>query len=482
MTSFVIQTLPITILPIGGILILLLGLKLPRKLNELLTVLCIAFFTAAIFFAAKDIVTGLPLVATTFPAMIDLDKFSLFGVAIVLVSCAAGAISANNYFNGRLLPWGDLLALILFSAFGGALMLTARNLVVLFMGMETLSLAAYVLAGFARGERLPLESSIKYFVMGSVAAAIFLFGAAFYYGATGSFELSTFRFAIANQGFMQIASALLVSGIIFKAAIFPMQWWAPDVYQGAPLPVAGFFATAVKAAAILTVAKLVMFISAQSNSGIQTLIAAIAFATMTLGNFLAIVQDDIKRMMAYSSIAQAGYMLTALVISDGTNIELRKALLFYVVTYVVATMGIFAVLTLVSERMRRSSTSGEFTQLAVFSGLAKSMPAVSIAFLIMLMSLAGLPPAGGFFAKFYIFNELVGQGYLWLVAAALLNSFVSLYFYMKPAVAMFFHQPSIETEISARPQSSLFAIIFISAAATVLLGIMPDALLSLLAL
>ena len=480
MTSFAIQTLPLTILPVGGILLLLIGLKLPRKLSELATTLCVILFVAAIGLAVKNFSTGSQISELYFPAMVEIDRFSWAGIILILASAIAGVLSSQNYFESRKLPWPEAIGLISLMTFGGGLMLCAKNLIPLFMGIETLSICAYTLAGFSRGEEPPLEASIKYFIMGSVASAFFLFGVAFYYGATGSFDLSTFRFAVANSGFMQIAIALIVSGIAFKAAIFPFQWWAPDVYQGAPLPVAGIFATTVKVAAILTVARIVLFLSAQTDINLTGLITALSIATMTIGNLVAITQDNVKRMLAYSSIAQAGYMLTATLLVKADTAAMQKTLFFYVVTYVLATACAFGILTLVSEKFRASSSTKEFTQLADLAGLGKTMPVVATAFVIVLMSLAGLPPAGGFFAKFYLFSALVKNGHTPLVIAALINSFISLYFYMKPAVSMFFHQKATDSEKNNSPQFALFGVVIVTALLILAIGIVPNTLLVLL--
>jgi len=404
---------------------------------------------------------------TFFYGMMNFDKYAvLFTSLILLLTLLWLFISRETYeteFNRA-----DHYALILFSAVGGIVLSSYTNLAMLFLGIEILSIPMYILAGSNKKDLSSNEASLKYFMMGAFATGILLFGIALVYGATGSFSLHKIAaYVAANQGglptIFYTGILLIIIGLSFKVSAVPFHFWAPDVYQGAPTIITAFMATLVKTSAFAGFYRLFNYCLGAGNPHFYTTIAIISAVTILLGNILAINQTSVKRMLAYSGIAQAGYMLmTFLVLNEQSTI----ALLFYLASYSVATLCAFAVLNTVSKARKNEGFEA-------FNSLGKSHPLLAIIMTISMLSLAGIPPAVGFFSKFYLFATVLNTGTqssAWMVAIAIIGSLISVYYYFKLIMAMY----AKEGEIKTYQVNFMYkTVLVIMTAAIILLGISP---------
>ncbi len=406
------------------------------------------------------------------------DRIGWVGALIVLGATLFAMLLSSQYLRTRNLPRGEFLALMLFGAVGLWCMIATHHLIMVFIGIETLSLAAYVLAAYYRSQRTSIEAGIKYFLMGSVASAFLLFGLAFLYGGTGTLDLleyknlGTVALESANQLYTYIGIACVLIGFAFKIAAVPFQWWAPDVYTGAPLPVTAYFATAVKAGAFIALWRLVDALVGVTGANWHQLFWWIAVLTMSLGNLAALTQSDMKRMLAYSSIAHAGYALITLVIVERGGPVVITSLLFYLIAYALMTIGAFAVLIAMSPTEER-------TLLDDVAGLASRRPGLAAVFAVCLLSLAGIPPTLGFFSKYYLFQTAVSAGEITLVIVAVLNSVVSVAYYVRPIVMMYFRPESQDAPMPAITHG-IKTVLALALLGILLCGIFPSGLLRLL--
>lgn len=337
---------------------------------------------------------------------------------------------------------GDHYGLILFSLCGALVMFSFTNLTMLFLGIEILSIPLYVLAGSRRNDPAGNEAALKYFLMGAFATGILLFGMTLVYGATSSFDLASISRAIGNgdqmPGMLKVGILLMIMGLSFKVSAVPFHFWAPDVYQGSPNLVTAFMATVVKTAGFAAFYRLfaIAFPGAEGFWSIPVVV--IAGLTMTVANMTAIFQQDFKRMMAYSSISHAGYLMLAILAIGVEGAD--RALLFYTLTYSLATICAFGAYIAVAEQ----SGDGSF---AAFNGLGKKQPLIAAVLTLSMLSLAGIPPLAGFFGKYFLFVAAVGK-YPWLIVLAVINSAISIYYYFKIIIAMYFTREGTETELS----------------------------------
>ncbi|MBI4366092.1 MAG: NADH-quinone oxidoreductase subunit N [Deltaproteobacteria bacterium] len=403
------------------------------------------------------------------------DRIGWLGGLFLLAATIPTLLLAGPYLRERRLPLPEFVALVLFGVVGMWTMILTTHLVMIFLGLETLSLAAYVLAGYHRAARPSIEAGVKYFLLGAIAAGFLLFGLAFLYGGTGSFDLRTIAQTVFAEitGFHRlytlIGIALICVGLAFKIGAVPFQFWTPDVYTGAPLPVTIFFATAVKIGAFCVFWRVGEAVTPMLGGVWQQAMWGLAVATMLLGNLAALAQDDLKRMLAYSSIAHAGYALIALVIGHGAS------LFFYLAAYAIMTIGAFATL------MALGSEGRERTTLADVAGLGTTHPRHAFVLALFLFSLAGIPPTVGFFAKYYLFQAAIGGEQVTLVVIAVINSVVSVAYYVRPVVVMYFRPVP---EQGVRPLAltgGMRFVIGLSLAGVVGLGLFPSRLLALIA-
>ncbi len=366
----------------------------------------------------------------------------------------------------------DHFALILFALAGGVIMVSYTNMTMLFLGIEILSIPMYVLAGSKKDDVASNEAGFKYLIMGAFATGFLLFGITLIYGSTASFDLSVIAdFVSSHQGtipvMFYVGVLLMMVGLAFKVSAAPFHFWAPDVYQGAPTPVTAFMATVVKTAAFAAFLRL--FSGAFAGvGGIWTeVLCVMAALTLLTGNITAVLQSSAKRMLAYSSVAHAGYMLLALI---ALNQFSQSSILFYTLAYSIGSIASFGVLSAVATARGSDAVDS-------FNGLAKSNPLLAFAMTVAMLSLAGIPPTAGFFAKYYIFTAAFQAGYGWLVLIAILASLIGVYYYFRIIIAMYFKQgPEEKIEISFN-HKLLFVITILL---TIALGIMPEFIIRLL--
>jgi NADH-quinone oxidoreductase subunit N len=365
-------------------------------------------------------------------------------------------------------------------AIGGMMLFVAANdLLVMFVALEVLSLPLYLICGLARRRRLlSQEAAVKYFLLGAFASAFFLYGLALVYGATGSVRLGDIRAAAVSEGgstLLVLGLALLVVGLLFKASAAPFHNWTPDVYQGAPTPVTAFMAACTKVAAFGAILRLLYVGFGTSEWTWRPLIYGVAIVSMIVGAVLGLTQTDLKRMLAYSSIAHAGFLLTGVLGlsaggSDGSGLS---ATMFYLVAYGLTTIGAFAVLTLVRDG------DGEASHLSQWAGLASRSPLTAAVMALFLLALAGIPLTSGFTAKFAVFRAAIEAGAWPLVVVALLASAVAAFFYLRVIVLMYFSPPAPDGPTVGVPGLPTTIVLAITATATLALGIVPGAVLDL---
>jgi NADH-quinone oxidoreductase subunit N len=357
----------------------------------------------------------------------------------------------------------------------------AGDLLTMFVALEVLSLPLYILAGLARRRRLlSQEASLKYFLLGAYASAFFLFGTALLYGFAGTVSLSGIAAAIPTvtgaDGLLLAGLLLVLVGLLFKVAAVPFHAWTPDVYQGAPTPVTGFMAAGTKVAAFGALLRVVYVVAAPVTWDLEAVLWGVTGLTVVVGTVLALVQTDIKRMLAYSSIAHAGFLLTGVVSLVQQGIS---SVLFYLVVYGLATVGAFGVITLVRERDAHGNVTGEATHLAQWAGLGRRNPGVAVAFALFLLSFAGIPLTAGFIGKFAVFTAAADGGAVPLVVLGVLASAVAAVFYVRVIVLMFFTPPEGDETVVVRSEGLSAVAIAVTAVGVLLLGVLPGPVLDL---
>lgn len=412
-------------------------------------------------------------------AMLRFDRLTIVSWLVITISALASAALSFPYLKSRRLPAGEYYALVLFGAFGMGLLVAAADLVTVLLGLEVMSLAAYALTGYKRNQTASLEGAIKYFLTGAFATAFFLMGVAFLIGSAGTTDLST----LANRAidiagsegraFFLFGAAMAAIGFSFKVAAAPFHAWAPDAYEGAPTPIAAFMATGIKAAAFVAFARFAIAVAASGGVFWHHMIWGIAVLTMAWGNLAAIRQENLKRMLAYSSIAHAGYVLVIFPSILVSPTGALRAIILYLTAYIITTIGAFAVVVAVGVTDAAPAT------ISGVLGLGKKRPWLAAVFTLFLVSLAGIPPTLGFFGKYSLFLAAVHNGDALLVIVAVLASVVSVFYYLRPVVAMYFMSRE-EGEVTASTAISpaIAAVLALAAMAVLALGILPQNLVA----
>lgn len=402
-----------------------------------------------------------------FSGMVVLDRYATFFNMVILIGTILTILTSMSYMAKEGMNKGEYYILILSAAFGMMLLASTRDMLMMFLGLETMSIAVYVLAGFIRRRLQCNESALKYFLLGAFASGFLLYGMALLYGVAGSTHLSKIgAIDIANNSMALVGVGLLIVGFGFKIASFPFHMWTPDVYDGAPVSVAGFMAVGVKTAAFAALLRIVLSLFGSMEVSGYWLLWGMAILTMTYGNFAALAQRNIKRMLAYSSIAHTGYLLvglTALIRAKSTGAE---GILFYLLAYTFMNVGAFAV---VAYMAKKDETAFD---LESYNGLGKRAPLLALAMTMFMFSLAGIPPLAGFFGKFYVFSAAIKANLLDLAIIGVLNSALSVYYYIRVVWYMYFREP-LEGAGPVASEGPNALALAIAAVFTLLLGILP---------
>jgi NADH-quinone oxidoreductase subunit N len=409
---------------------------------------------------------------SAFNESLVLDNFAIFFTLIFLLIAGLTILSSIQYVRQTGIHEGEFYALVLFATVGMILMAGANDLIVFFLGLETMSLAVYVLAGIWRADSRSSEAAMKYFIMGAFATGFLLYGIALIYGAAGSTNLNRIAAYLAEQPrewplYLVGGGFLVLAGFAFKVGAVPFHFWVPDVYEGAPTPVTGFMSTAVKAAAFAAWGRILMHKLSPLDGDWVFPLWVIAIGTMTLGNLLAITQTSVKRMLAYSSIAHAGYLLIAVVVGEEWG---GLSLMYYILAYALMTVGAFAVLSFLAEGNNTRETYGDF------AGLGFKRPFIALAMALFMLSLAGFPPLAGFVGKFYLFRAAVNAGHLALAIIGVLNSLLSVIYYLRVIVAMYMEEGGAEGK-SFGQAPYVYIAIAVALTGTIYLGILPATVL-----
>jgi len=488
-------------LSVLGLGLLLADLFIPARRSRLLYHLAWIAAVAALGLVAQGLAGGLPPPASG--ALWVVDPMSQFFKAAVLLCVVLTVMLSLEYKELPLAQAGSFAALLVFSAAGMMFLVSASDLLLVFVSLELVSISSFVLAGFERRNRKSNEGAIKYFLFGAFSSAIMVYGISLYYGATGTTRLMEFSHDAGSMSLWSpaletaarrgptfiLAMLFILLGFGFKAAIAPMHFWVPDAYEGAPLPVTTYLSVAPKIATLGAILRVFVVLVPAANLELTTLLALLAILTMTMGNTVAIFQDNVKRMLAYSSVAQAGYILIGIVAGNALGIE---GVLLYSAVYVAMNVGAFAVVQAVGDDGSRGGL-GSY-ELAAFDGLSRRSLPLALVMCVFLLSLAGIPPLAGFIGKFYLFAAAIDAGraagagtgagpgvYYALAVAGVINSVISVYYYMKIAVHMFFRPPR-EAEGALKPALAagpyLYGCLALALAGVLFWGIYPESLIA----
>ncbi len=423
------------------------------------------------------IITGILTVNTynasayAFNGMVFTGHFPAFFEIVFVCSSALSVLLSKPYLEKENLHFGEFYTLLVFATIGMMLMASARDLMVLFLGLELMSISLYVLAGYARSDAKSNEASLKYFLLGAFATGFFLYGISLVYGATGTTNLATILSnfsSIENSPLLWVGAALILIGLSFKISAVPFHMWVPDVYEGSPTTVSGFMSTGSKAAAFAALVILFSY-SVHPSWQLQTVIAYLAAFTMVLGNLIALVQQNIKRMLAYSSIAHAGYALVGIAAANTLG---RTGVLYYMLAYTFMQIGAFGVVSVLENK------EGRYLNISDYQGLSQRHPFIAALMALFMFSLAGIPPFAGFFGKYYLFASAISANMTWLAVVGVLASVVSVYFYINVVVNMYFKDSPEESAPAAISRLGATALV-IAALAVLELGITPGYIVAL---
>lgn len=461
-----LRILPEIILTLVATFIMFLEAVLKDTQKRIFAPLSVAALTAALIgTVAANYDPGM-----AFHDMLIVDGFATFFRMLVIGVGLLAVFCSTEYLRRENSPGGEFYALILFSIVGQSVMASANELIMIFIGLEISSIASYILAGYLRDDARNNESALKYFLLGSFATAFLLYGIAWIYGLTGSTNLMEIRRALLGGGAPSLAltgtaAALMFVGFGFKISAAPFQVWAPDVYQGAPAPVSAFLSVGPKAAAFAILIRVFMTAFGPIAERWAPFVWACALATMIVGNFAALQQSNIKRLLAYSSIAHAGYVLVAVTAHSEVG---SAAAMFYLAAYAFTNFGAFAVVTYVARKGEKH------VRIEDFAGLAQRQPMMAAMLTIFLLSLIGVPLTGGFFGKFYIFKAALDADLVWLTVLGLLNSAVAAYYYLRILVVMYMNEPMASVDELLPAGAAMKVAVYSSAVGTLLLGIFPS--------
>lgn len=460
---------PLLIIVAAGLLVMLLEAFFKRKNRSYLAYLSILFLAAA----AVACVKFWNRAYTYFDGKLVLSNLSLFFSIILIVTTFLVILISMKYLVLQDANYGEYYALLLFALSGMIIMVSSSDLIVIFLGLEVLSLSSYALAGLRREDEKSNEAAVKYFLLGSFASAFLVFGIAFLYGATHTTDIPAIVQGVqsgSSLGMLGLTGlALIIVGFGFKIAVVPFHMWTPDVYQGAPTPITAFFSVGPKAVGFAVLLRIFVpyFQNALDSQLIFAALWFIAAVTMIAGNLIALRQTNIKRILAYSSIAHAGYLMVAILARD------IPSLVFYLTAYLFMNIGAFSAVIAMGKK------DHEFLELEDYKGIGFRYPWIGATFAVFLISLAGFPPTGGFLAKFYVFSAAVREGLISLVIIGVLASLVSVFYYLRIVVYMYMREPTYEVDVHLE-NPSLFLALFLCLYGVLQLGIFPGNILVLI--
>jgi proton-translocating NADH-quinone oxidoreductase chain N len=472
-----ILILPELILAIFGMLILVADLVWREKGHNALAWMTLLGFILA--FAATISIWGAN--ASLFAEMYVVDLFSAFFKLLATVTGILIVLVSMDYLRGRTPYRGEFFALFTFAILAMVMMASSASLLMIYLSIEFLSYMSYLLTGFLREDKKSNEAAIKYFLYGAITSAVMLYGLSLLYGISGSLNLNDIARAFASsvdpttRVVALVSTALVIAGLGFKISLVPFHQWAPDVYEGAPTPITAFLSVGSKAVGFAVLLRVALIALLAFQSHWAQLLAVISIITMTLGNLVALRQTNIKRMLAYSSIAQAGYILIGLValnLKGASPFAGLNGILIYLFAYLFTNLGAFICVIAIE------NATG-IVEIPQYAGLVKRAPLVAALFVIFFLSLAGIPPTAGFIGKFFIFGAALREGYLFLAAVAIVNSVVSVFYYFSVVRQAFFEEAKDATPIRLAPAIA-FSLVA-SAAMVLLVAVYPEPLLNLAA-
>ena len=437
-------------------------------------------FAAGFAFAVGTWLYGVEDIAEreTVAPWLVIDRFSIFFDGLLCLGGALASLLAGGYLREHEMERGEFYSLLLFSTVGAMMVAAAGDALIVFLGLETMSLGAYALTAFRRTSPRSAEGALKYFLLGSFAAAMLLYGFALLYGATGHTDLAGIGEAIRShsgpQTLVLVGLVLVMVGLVFKVSAVPFHMWAPDAYEGAPTPATTYMAAVVKAGAFAMLLRVMLTCFSEKGlmswaAGWPPVLAWIAVLTMTVANLVAGQQESVKRMLAYSSVAHAGYLLVGVVATAHSVPQATSSVLFYLLTYTVSTAGAFGALILCG---RKGAEAVSYEDLA---GIGRRHPAAALAFSLFLVSLAGIPPTAGFFGKWFVFRAAIDAGYYVLTIIAFMNSVIGAYYYLRVLVFMYMREPAAGAPMATPMRSGYVATaLVLSAILVLILGIVPS--------
>ncbi len=418
----------------------------PVMYFSLISLVITAIASAYTMFIPQETIKSATSVDSIFANMLLYGSYSAFFDVIFCLAGILTILASRNYLHQEEYEHKEYYVLILFAITGMIFISHSNNLLMLFIGIETMSIAFYILAGYFRFEERSVESALKYFLLGAFATGFLVYGMALIYGACGTLDLSLINSKVLSgdihQLYLLIGLGLVIIGLAFKVAAFPFHLWAPDVYEGAPTPITGFMSTAGKSAALIAfiiISKNTINLNsiipeiAKASETLIFIVAVISASTMLVGNIVALVQKNVKRMLAYSSIAHAGYLLMGVVANNPRG---WAGIVFYATIYLFMQIGAFIIIGLIEKK------SFKYLNLSDYSGLSKHYPLLSGLMALFMFSLAGIPPMAGFFGKYYLFVAAIEANYLWLTVVAVISSIISMYFYIGLIIYMYFNEPN----------------------------------------